>query len=238
MSDVMITLRRSPRKLLERDGHPGPGPGHLALIQARAGSGKTAFLVDIGIDALLAGQKVLHISLEESIDKVRTWYDDILSELLRAEKKLDQWGAVQLAVERRRHIHTYVGHNFTAERLRHSVEILKEFMDFEPQVILLDEVEIEATDPATIERIKALAGEIGAELWLACQTYRDAPTKPGHLPPPADQFEDLVDLAFRLDGHDGKMRVHVLKDQNKMLNEDLHVILDPQTNLINVSFGS
>ena len=65
---LMIELRRSPRKLLERDGHPGPGPGHLALIFARAGVGKTAFLVGIGVDALLAGQKVLHVSLESTVD--------------------------------------------------------------------------------------------------------------------------------------------------------------------------
>ena len=27
------------KQILERDGHPGPGPGHLALILARAGVG-------------------------------------------------------------------------------------------------------------------------------------------------------------------------------------------------------
>ena len=89
MSDLMINLRRSPRKLLERDGHPGPGPGHLALILARAGVGKTAFLVDLGIDALLAGQKVLHVSLEQTIDKVRDWSDYMqrIPEILNAEPR-------------------------------------------------------------------------------------------------------------------------------------------------------
>ena len=52
---LMIQLRRSPRKLLERDGHPGPGPGNLALIFARAGVGKTAFLVGIGLVLGIAG---------------------------------------------------------------------------------------------------------------------------------------------------------------------------------------
>ena len=55
MTKIMIELRRSPRTLLERDGHSGPGAGHLALVMARAGVGKTAFLVGIGIDALLSG---------------------------------------------------------------------------------------------------------------------------------------------------------------------------------------
>lgn len=235
MSDLMINLRRSPRKLLERDGHPGPGPGHLALILARAGVGKTAFLVDIGLDALLAGQRVLHVSLETSIDKVRTWYDDVLSELLRQEKKVEHWAAVQIDVDRRRHIQTFVGHSFTAERLRHGVDLLREFMDFTPQVILLDEIEIENIDAEEIEAVKKLAAEIGAELWIACQTYREGPQgKPGHLPPPADRFEELVDFALRLDPHDSKIRLHVLKDKNEMLDKDLHMVLDPETLLVQI----
>ena len=89
MTELMISLRRSPRTLLERDGYPGPGPGHLALVMARAGVGKTALLVGIGVDALLSGQKVLHVSLDRTIDKVRDWYDDVLMEMLRREKKLE-----------------------------------------------------------------------------------------------------------------------------------------------------
>ncbi len=48
--------------------------------------------------------------------------------------------------------------------------------------------------------------ELGAELWMACRTHREGPpTLPGHLPPPADRFEDLVDLGVppRLPRHPG-----------------------------------
>jgi hypothetical protein len=238
MSDLMINLRRSPRKLLERDGHPGPGPGRLALVLARAGVGKTAFLVDIGLDALLAGQKVLHVSLESTVEKVRTWYDDVLTQMLASEKKLEHWAPIQIDVERRRHIHTYVDHSFTVERLRHGVDLLRDVMSFVPQVILVDDLEREGIDAATIAAVKGLAEEVGAELWIACKIYRDGPQgEPGHLPPPADELEDLVDLAFRLDPHDAKIRLHVLKDRERMLDEDLHVVLDPRTMLLNVGFG-
>lgn len=239
MTEVMINLRRSPRKLLERDGHPGPGPGHLALVMARAGVGKTAFLVDIGLDALLSGQKVLHISLDSTVEKVRTWYDDILMEMLRSEKQLDQLEKIQLAVERRRHIHTYVGHSFTVDKLREVLAMLRDVMHFEPTVLLVDDLEADGIDPEMISDTKALAKEIGAELWVACQRFREGPQgEPGHLPPPADQFEDDVDLAFRLDSHDSKVRLHVIKDRDKMLDEDLHILLDPQTQLVTIGFGS
>ena len=238
---LMSELRRSPRKLLERDGHPGPGPGHLALVLARAGVGKTAFLVGIGLDALLAGQRVLHVSLESTVDKVRVWYDDILLEMLSRDKKLEHRAAIQLEVERRLHIHTYVGGSFSMERLRHALELLRDVMHFDPQVIVLDDIDVDGReiDPAKVEVIKEMAEEVGAELWMTCQTHREGPqAEPGHLPPPAHRIEELTDLAFRLDSHDRKIRLHVLKDHQRMLDEDLHILLDPQTLLLGFGAGA
>lgn len=237
---LMTQLRRSPRKLLERDGHPGPGPGNLALVLARTGVGKTAFLVGIGVDALLAGQKVLHVSLESTVDKVRDFYDDVLREMLTRDRKLEHRETLQLDLERRRHIHTYVDRSFSIERLRHSLSMLTEIMHFVPDVILFDDIDIddEDVDPEAVAAVKALAGELGAELWMTCHTHREGPqAEPGHLPPPADRLEDLTDLAFRLDSHDAKVRLHVLKDHKQMLEKDLHILLDPQTLLLNVGLG-
>ena len=238
MTNLMIKLRRSPRTLLERDGHPGPGAGHLAVVMARAGVGKTAFLVGIGIDALLSGQKVLHISLERTVDKVRDWYDDLLMAMLRREKKLKHLPAIQLEIEKRRNIHTYVGHSFNAGRLRSALELLRDAADFVPNVIILDRMEMEGFDPEIIEAAKKMAGEVGAELWMACRTHRDGPAAAeGHLPPPADRFEHLVDTAFRLDPQNKKVRLHVAKDGQQMLGQDLNVVLDPKTLLLEIGVG-
>lgn len=233
MTNLMIQLRRSPRTLLERDGYPGPGAGRLALAMGRAGVGKTAFIVGIGIDALLSGQRVLHISLERTIDKIRSWYDDLLMEMLRREKKLEHWAAIQLDVERRRHIHTYVGQSFSVDRLRNALELVTGAMDFRPDVIILDRLEFTALEPATVAGLREVAAETGAEMWMACRTHRDGPQpKPGHLPPPADRFEDLVDLAFFLEPEDAKVRLRVLKDQEQMLEKDLSLLLDQQSLLL------
>ncbi len=233
MTELMIQLRRSPRTLLERDGHPGPGPGRLGLVMARAGVGKTALLVGIGVDALLAGQKVLHVSLERTVDKVRDWYDDLLMEMLRREKKLEHYAGIQLAVERRRHISTYFGRSFTPQRLRAALELLREAMEFVPHVVIVDRVELDQVEPDSVAELRAMAAEIGAELWMACRTHRDGPQgQPGHLPPPADRFEELVDVAFRLDPQEAKVRLHVVKDREQMVEKDLNVLLDPQTLLV------
>ena len=54
----------------------------MGLIMARAGLGKTALLVQIALDAILRGKRVLHISIGESLDKTKLWYDDILQVIL------------------------------------------------------------------------------------------------------------------------------------------------------------
>jgi hypothetical protein len=232
MTDSMISLRRSPRMLLERDGHPGPGPGKLGLVMARAGVGKTAFLTGIGVDALLSGQKVLHVSLERTIDKVRDWYDESLVEMLRTNKQLDQLSALQLRMERSRHIHTFVGQSFALDRVRQTIDLLREAMEFVPAVIIIDRTEYTELHPDAIAELKTMAGDVGAELWMACRTHREEPPAPGHLPPPADSFEELVDVAFSLVPQVAKIRLHVLKDRDRMIEKDLNILLDPQTMLL------
>jgi len=229
----MISLRRSPRTLLERDGHPGPGPGRLGLVMARAGVGKTAVLTGIGVDAMLAGQKVLHVSIERSIDKVREWYDEKLVEMLKHNKMIEHLGSLQITMERNRHIHTFVGQSFSVDRIRQTLHLLGDSMEFVPAVIILDRTEYSELNPASIAEMKAAAAEVGAELWMACRTHRDGPqAEPGHLPPPVDTFEDLVDVAFSLVPQDAKIRLHVLKDNQEMVNKDLNILLDPQSLLL------
>jgi hypothetical protein len=122
--------------------------------------------------------------------------------------------------------------------MRQLLEMLDDSMEFSPDVIILDRMEYTELDAPTVAELRALAGEAGAELWMACRTHRDGPqAEPGHLPPPADAFEEYVDLAFRLDPHAAKIRLHVVKDQQKTVGEDLNILLDPQTLLLVTGVG-
>lgn len=41
----------------------------MGLVMARAGLGKTAILVQFALDCMLLGNKVLHVSIGEGVDK-------------------------------------------------------------------------------------------------------------------------------------------------------------------------
>ena len=61
---------------------------------------------------------------------------------------------------------------------------------------------------------------------------------PGHLPPPADAIEDHVDVAFSLVPQEAKIRLHVLKDKQQMVERDLNILLDPQTMMLVTGIGA
>ena len=52
---------QSPLRILEQSSHGGLGRGNLGVVMARAGVGKTAFLVHIALDTLLRDRKVFHV---------------------------------------------------------------------------------------------------------------------------------------------------------------------------------
>lgn len=227
-------LNRSLRALLERDGHDSsPGAGRLALVLARAGTGKTAFLTTIGLDAIFAGKKVLHIDIDTTVDKVRTWYDDILAELIKRGDVTGDKLALQLFSERSRHIHTYNHHSFGVGKLNETLQLMDSIMHFDPNVIVVDGLDLERTPVQTISQLRELAQSANAELWISCRVRREAPpARPGHLPPPADQFEALADLAFMLEHEGARIRLHVLKEHEQIGDKDTHLLLDPQTLLM------
>lgn len=233
MSEQTLNPRRSPRALLAKSGHPGAGPGTLTLVLARAGEGKTAFVTSVGLDALLAGETVLHVSTEANVDKVRDWYDDLLAELAKQEPEPGRASEVRLSIERRRHILGFLGGSFTAQKLQHAIGMLGERMDFHPQLIVIDRIDLTHATRDEIQELKSVALGAECELWASARLYRSAPgTRDGHLPNPAEGVEDLVDLAFRLVPEGDKIRLHALKDNGVTADENLNVLLDPKSLLL------
>jgi predicted ATP-dependent serine protease len=63
-------ILQSPLRLLDRSIRGGLGKGHLGVIVAPAGVGKSACLVQIGLDALLRQKTVLHLAVRQSVEHV------------------------------------------------------------------------------------------------------------------------------------------------------------------------
>lgn len=218
---------RSPLRLLEQGLHGGLGPGNLGVVLAGHGVGKTPFLVGVALDELLHGRPVLHVSLEHAVAHVREYYDTVFDELA-ASTHLEHAAQVRADLERKRHIRVYGHDAFTVAKLREAVKLAEE-TNARPAMVLLDEFDLERTTRDEVVELKALAGEIGAEVWMAVAS---AGERVDGLPASLQGVADQVSVILALDPDEGAVRLRAMKDHDNPDVSALHVALDPRTLLL------
>ena len=77
----MTLFGQSPMSTLSASIRGGLAPGQLGVVMARRGVGKSAFLVHIALGHLVRSTEVLHVSLQDAADHVRSFYDEIFRSL-------------------------------------------------------------------------------------------------------------------------------------------------------------
>jgi hypothetical protein len=222
---------RSPVRLLEASIHGGLGNGNIAAMIARHGVGKTAFLVGVALDDLMRGRQVLHVSLEQSSEHVRSFYDEIFADLAHERELEDVW-KVRLELERNRRIHSYLDGTFSIEKLRDAIRFMRDHSDFHPVAIMLDGFPFDDTTPEEIDELRAIVKELDAELWMTAVTHREAETDEAGYPEPVARLVDKIDVVLQM-AHDTKaVHITLLKDHDNPDVSDLKLALDPTTMLL------
>lgn len=222
---------RSPLRVLERSIHGGLGRGNLGVVVARAGVGKTAFLVGIAMDDLLRGRKVVHVALDQPVDRVREYYHEIFDDLARTTR-LDEPEAERVAMRRNRNIHAYLDFTFSPAKLREDLILLRDQMDFAPVAVIVDGYDFDGASLEQVEELKAIAAEFDVEMWLAAVTHRDSRRDARGIPEPVAHVESAISVVLAM-AHDGKaVHVELLKDHDNDDVSDLKLALDPRTMLL------
>ncbi len=168
--------------------------GDLGVVMARAGVGKTTFLVQLGLGQALGGNDVVHISLSNSIAQVQAHYDLLYkngaAHLDRhdREARRNDW-------LRRRAVQAYADGRLTPERLEETLDRYSRHLGLSPRLILVDANDWQAPGPGELDAYKRLARSAQAALWLSVRVL-DRPTE---LPPPLREVADRIDLAILLE---------------------------------------
>jgi hypothetical protein len=223
---------RSPVRAIEKAIHGGLGAGNLGVILSRPGVGKTACLVQIGVDAALRGRNVLHVALGHTVARVRDWYTELFKDMAAAYKLEDSIHCL-LDLERHRRIHTYLGHAFAVPKLRETVLFMATHAQFEPRVILIDGIDLPGASLDDVHELKGLAADIGAELWLSGVSRRTDTGYYGHeIPAPYLQIAPLISVFLKLESLNGSVSLRIVKEHDQPELPELHLKLHPQTMLI------
>jgi len=218
---------RSPLRLLEKSLHGGLGRGNLGVVLAGHGVGKTAFLVSVALDELLRGGHVLHVSLDETVAHVRAWYDTVFDDLA-STTGLENLAVTRSDIDRKRSIRSYPVAGFGASKLREAVKVESEAGGV-PALVVVEGWDLDATPRDEVADLKALAGELQAEIWLsaACTGERI----PG-VPPTLARVQDLVNVILALEPAEGALALRALKDHDSPDVSALRVSLDPKSLLL------
>ena len=171
----------------------GLGPGELGMVMARAGVGKTAFLVHIALGELQAGKDVVHIALGQNLDSVHRHYETLSSRTGETDRT---------ALFRHRAIQTFSDRRLAAGRLEKTLQTFRQHLQIEPASILIDGLDFQHQSAAWLSECKELAGSVGAHVWFSRKTSRRAPDR--SVPGP-------IDLAVSLEPEHDCVQAHLLK---------------------------
>lgn len=222
---------RSPLRVFEKSIHGGLGRGNIGVAIGRAGVGKTAMLVGIALDDLMRGRKVLHVALDQTVDKVRGYYDEIFMDLARTSG-LNNVPREHLHMERNRNIHAYLEGSFSVQKLREAVSFLEEHANFKPDALIIDGYDFSSAGTQDLNELREVARELDAELWMSALTHRDAPVNDAGVPEPVAHVAEAVGVIVSMATQGHTVRIRLLKDHDSKKVSDLSIALDPTTMLL------
>ncbi|QTA80161.1 AAA ATPase-like domain-containing protein [Desulfonema limicola] len=222
-------IRRNPLKLMGYEAEDILGPGEFGALTARAGVGKTAFLVQLAIDKLLRDRTVLHISLNEPVEKVCLWYEEVFRNLAFQSniKKLDLFWETILP---NRFIMTFKAETFSVAILKERLADLTEQGIFFPQMIIIDSFPFDKTQMDAVDELKKLAKDHSVAVWCAVKTHRHKEPGPDGMPYPLYDIAKYFEVIFELQPDEKNIKVKALKGGPDSNAADL--IVDPSTMLV------
>jgi hypothetical protein len=218
---------RSPLRLLEKGLHGGLAPGNLGVVLAGRGVGKSSFLVGVGLDELLRGRHVLHVTLDHTVAHVRAFYDTVFDDLA-SSTHLEEQAVTRSEIDRFRSIRSYAAAQFSSAKLREAVKVESE-AGSRPGMVIVEGFDLAAAPRGELAEIRALAQELDAEIWLsaALSTERIA-----EIPASLSAVKEIASVVLALEPGVESVALRALKDHDNPDVSALHVALDPRTLLL------
>ena len=223
-------ILRNPLRLLGRESDDILPEGGFGAVLARAGVGKTALLVQLSMNSLLQNKNVLHISLNDPVNKVSIWYQEVFNHIAHSYEiqRMDELWNNLLP---HRFIMTFKVEGFSVPKLEERLTDLTEQNIFSPQMLLIDGLPFDDSIRNPLLELKSLAKKLSLHIWFTILTHRhEAPGADG-LPVQLTQVADLFEAAIQMQPEGDKIHINILKGRHTNADQS-SLILDPTTMLI------
>ena len=168
----------------------------MGLVMARAGVGKTALLVQIALDSLLKDKQVVHVSVGQSLDKTKLWYDDMFKDIAEG-CKLENAGEIHDSIMRNRMIITFNESKFSRAKLEERLHDLVQQNVIKPSCMVVDGFDFAKTDRAVLEGMRDMAKDMDLQIWFSAVCDEGSDSQTG-VPAPCTGMEDLFNTVVLL----------------------------------------
>ena len=226
MLDKDLVMNKTLRILNRKQGEDSTGC-RMGVVVARAGLGKTAILVQIALDNIFHGRRVLHVSVGEGLEKARAWYDDMF---LHVTSDLPADRAAELAehVQRNRMIMTFKEAVFSRPKLEERLNDLVYQDIFRPDCVVVDGFDFSAADFEEVADVKDLMSSMNLQVWFSALSHRDDErvSKEG-VPAPCHEIAALFETVIVLKPEPPGINLHVIKDETACVVPGKVLALDP-----------
>lgn len=156
---------RSPIRSFDEATNGGLKAGELGLVTAKKGLGKTSVLVQFGMDTLLNGKQLVHVSFDQHSNNVITWYDDIFTEIAK-KKSIPNANEVKETITRNRTILNFSQDSFSLEKVVNTLNALKAG-GFSTAGVVIDGVDFSKVKESDIQAVGAYAKATKTKIWIS-----------------------------------------------------------------------
>ncbi|GBU28986.1 hypothetical protein R84B8_02548 [Treponema sp. R8-4-B8] len=231
-------IQRSPIRIFEQSIEGGLKPGEIGVIASPNGVGKTSVLVQLALDKLLQGKKVIHVSftthnsLGQLNQHVPVWYNDIFDEFIN-KKNLDNAVEIKNNLVKNRVLMSFNQDGITKNQILKSLRAMIIEGGFKADSIIVDGFDFSRMDKEIIAGVKTFAIELGVSVWYSCSVKDDVSQyDKENIPVILNDFINNIDIVIVLQPKHDHVELSVSKDRGSIISKAMAMKLDPKTLLI------
>ncbi len=205
----------------------------MGLVMARAGLGKTAVLVQIALDFMMRGNKVLHVSIGETIEKTRNWYDDVFS-LATAGMSDDDKQEIELEAMQNRMIMTFNESSFDLATLKERLDDLVQQNVYKPNYLIIDGLDFSENAAAFLDGFQKFMEGQGVKMtWFSALSHRGDERKSANgVPAPCHEVDDSFGTVLLINPDNNDITLDIIKCDSGDADAGSSLPFDPSTMLI------
>lgn len=217
-------FERSPVRAFDEAAGSGLKAGELGLVTAKKGLGKTAVLIQFGMDTLLNGKQLVHVSFDQHSNDVISGYDTVFSEIAK-KKTIANAADVKEQIIRNRTILNFSQDNFNLEKVVNTLNALKAG-GIAVAGVVIDGVDFAKVKESDIQAVSSYAKATKTKIWVSASSEGDKleDSAPKAILP---YFTAVVHLAAK-----GKETVIQILKMGKNTDVETSLKLDSKTSLI------